>query len=39
MRAAGLRLIYEVRIQQVLVLVLGLGKRHRNAAYHQANQR
>ena len=33
LRAAGLRLIDEVRDQQVLVLVLAVGKRDRNAAY------
>ena len=37
--AAGFRLIYEVRDQQVLVLVLAVGKRDRNAAYHQADRR
>ena len=35
--AAGFRLIDEVRDQQVLVLAV--GKRDRNAAYHQADQR
>jgi len=39
LRAAGFRLIYEVRDQQVLVLILAVGKRDRNAAYHQADQR
>ena len=32
LRAAGFRLIDEVRDQQVLVLVLAVGKRERNAA-------
>ena len=36
LRAAGFRLIYEVRDQQVLVLAV--GKRDRNAAYHHADQ-
>jgi len=39
LRAAGFRLIYEVRDQQVLVLVLAVGKRDRNAAYHHADRR
>jgi len=39
LRAAGFRLIDEVRDQQVLVLVLAVGKRDRNAAYHNADQR
>ena len=39
LRAAGFRLIDEVRDQQVLVLVLAVGKRDRNAAYHQSDQR
>ena len=37
LRAAGFRLIDEVRDQQVLVLAV--GKRDRNAAYHHADQR
>jgi mRNA interferase RelE/StbE len=39
LRAAGLRLIDEVRDQQVLVLVLAVGKRDRNAAYLYPDQR
>ena len=39
LRAAGFRLIDEVRDQQVLVLVLAVGKRDRNAAYHHADHR
>jgi len=39
LRAAGFRLIDEVRDQQVLVLVLAVGKRDRNAAYLHADQR
>ena len=39
LRAAGFRLIYEVRDQQVLVHVLAVGKRDRNAAYLHADQR
>jgi mRNA interferase RelE/StbE len=37
LRAAGFLLIDEVRDQQVLVLAV--GKRDRNAAYHHADQR
>jgi mRNA interferase RelE/StbE len=39
LRAAGFRLIDEVRDQQLLVLVLAVGKRDRNAAYPHAEQR
>jgi len=39
LRAAGFRLIDEVRDQQVLVFVLAVGKRDRNAAYLHADQR
>jgi mRNA interferase RelE/StbE len=39
LRAAGFRLIDEVRDQQVLVPVLAVGKRDRNAAYLHADQR
>ena len=39
LRAAGFRLIDEVRDQQLLVLVLTVGKRDLNAAYHHADQR
>ncbi|WP_411872668.1 type II toxin-antitoxin system RelE family toxin [Vulcanococcus limneticus] len=37
LRAAGFRLIDEVRDQQVLVLAV--GRRDHNAAYHHADQR
>jgi mRNA interferase RelE/StbE len=39
LRAAGFRLVYEVRDQQLLVLVVAVGKRERNAVYRQAEQR
>ena len=37
-RAAGFRLVYEVRDCEVLVLVVAMGKRERNAVYRQADQ-
>ena len=39
LRAAGFRLVYEVRDQQVLVLVVAVGKRERQAVYRKADQR
>jgi mRNA interferase RelE/StbE len=39
LRAAGFRLVYEVREQQLLVLVVAVGKRDRNAVYRQAQTR
>jgi mRNA interferase RelE/StbE len=39
LRAAGFRLIDEVRDRQLLVLVLAVGKRDRNAAYPHPEQR
>ena len=39
LRAAGFRLVYEVRDREILVLVVAVGKRDRNAVYHQAEQR
>lgn len=39
LRAAGFRLVYEVRDRDVLVLVVAVGKRERNAVYGQADQR
>jgi mRNA interferase RelE/StbE len=39
LRAAGFRLVYEVRDHQLLVLVVAVGKRERNAVYRQAAQR
>lgn len=39
LRAAGFRLVYEVRDRDVLVLDVAVGKRERNAVYGQADQR
>jgi mRNA interferase RelE/StbE len=39
LRAAGYRLVYEVRDHEVLVLVVAVGKRERNAVYRRADQR
>jgi mRNA interferase RelE/StbE len=39
LRAAGFRLVYEVRDQQVLVLVVAVGKRERHAVDRQADLR
>jgi len=39
LRAAGFRLVYEVRDREVLVLVVAVGKRERHAVYRQADQR
>ncbi len=39
LRSVGYRLVYEVRDQQVLVLVIAVGKRDRNAVYQAAAQR
>jgi len=38
-RSVGYRLVYEVRDQQVLVLLIAVGKRDRNAVYRAATQR
>lgn len=39
LRAAVFRLVYEVRDQQLLVLVIAIGKRDRQAVYRQADRR
>ena len=39
LRSAGFRLIYEVHQQEVLVLVVAVGKRERNAVYQAAAKR
>jgi len=39
LRAAGFRLVYEVRDREVLVLVVAVGQRERNAFNRQADQR
>ncbi len=38
LRAAGFRLVYEVRDRQVLVLIVAVGKRERISVYRQADQ-
>ena len=37
--AAGFRLVYDVRDRELLVLVVAVGKRERNAVDRQADQR
>ncbi len=39
LRQAGYRLVYEVRDQQLLVLVVAVGRRDRNAVYRAAERR
>jgi len=39
LRGAGFRLVYEVHQQEVLVLVVAVGKRERNAVYKSAAKR
>lgn len=39
LRSVGYRLVYEVRDQQVLVIVIAVGKRDRNAVYRAAQVR
>ncbi len=39
LRNAGFRLVYEVRDQQLVVLVVAVGKRERNAVYKAAANR
>jgi mRNA interferase RelE/StbE len=39
LRSAGIRLVYEVRDQQLVVMVLAVGKRDKFAVYQQAEQR
>jgi mRNA interferase RelE/StbE len=39
LRIVDCRLVYEVRDQQVLVLVIAMGKRDRNAVYRAAARR
>jgi len=39
LRSAGFRLVYEVHHQEVLVLVVAVGKRERNAVYKVAAKR
>ncbi len=39
LRNAGYRLVYEVRDQQLIVLVVAVGKRERNEVYKVAEKR
>ena len=39
LRNAGFRLVYEVRARELLVLVVAVGKRERNAVYEAAARR
>lgn len=39
LRAAGYRLVYQVIEEEVVVLVLAVGKRERNAVYRAAMER
>jgi len=39
LRAIGYRLVYEVRDNELLVLVIAVGKRERNAVYRAADLR
>ena len=39
LRSAGFRLVYEVRDRQLIVVVIAVGKRERNAVYKAAARR
>lgn len=39
LRSVGYRLIYEVRDQQLLIVVIAVGKRDRNMVYRAADER
>lgn len=39
LRSLGYRLVYEVRDQQLIVVVIAVGKRERNAVYKAADKR
>jgi len=39
LRSIGYRLVYEVRDKQLIVLVVAIGKRDRNAVYKAAEKR
>lgn len=39
LRAIGYRLVYEVRDNELIVVVIAVGKRERNAVYRAADQR
>ncbi|WP_019530276.1 type II toxin-antitoxin system RelE family toxin [Dasania marina] len=39
LRSAGYRLVYEVRDSEIVVIVIAVGKRERNAVYKSAAKR
>jgi mRNA interferase RelE/StbE len=39
LRSAGIRLVYELREAELIVLVIAVGKRERNAVYRVASRR
>ena len=39
LRNVGYRLVYEVRDEEVVVVVVAVGRRDRNAVYHTADKR
>jgi len=39
LRSAGYRLVYEVRDQEIVIVVIAVGKREKNQAYLRARQR
>lgn len=39
LRSAGYRLVYEVRDHKLIIIVVAVGKRERNAVYHAAAKR
>lgn len=39
LRSSGFRLVYQVRNHALVVVVLAVGKRERNAVYHKASNR
>jgi len=39
LRQAGFRLVYEVRDSEVVIVVVSIGKRERNAVYQAAKKR
>ena len=39
LRSSGFRLVYEVQDEQILILVLGIGKRENNAIYANLQDR
>lgn len=39
LRASGFRLVYQVVDEQLIIVVVAVGKRERNNVYHLANER